>query len=288
MLAIARKAAIRESLQEHKSVRITELAAQLNVTKETIRRDLREMEQNGELIRTHGGAYILDGVQNDIDVGTRQVLKIPEKERIAQKCDSLIQSGDYIYLDGSTTCWSIARLIAPPEAHRPDFLAGDRKYPLCLRHDQASCGRRRIFSEKQGFYWRRRHQDSGTLLRGQGDHFLPERASALWHHRHQRRPRPAAPDGAGTCPPEISGGRPFETEQCVLLPYRAADCCGRHRHGPGLSLRLGRLSDRTSYPIFIKYCQALRPAAPGKLRGSGWPLPWPFYLFSLTSYLHIL
>ena len=96
MLAIARKAAIRERLHEHKSVRITELAAELNVTKETIRRDLREMEQGGELIRTHGGAYILDGVQNDIDVGTRQVLKIPEKERIAQKCDSIIQSGDYI------------------------------------------------------------------------------------------------------------------------------------------------------------------------------------------------
>ncbi len=111
MLAIARKAAIREHLQEHKSVRITDLAAQLNVTKETIRRDLREMEQNGELIRTHGGAYILEGVQNDIDIGTRQVLKIPEKERIAQKCDSIIQPGDYIYLDGSTTCWSIARKI---------------------------------------------------------------------------------------------------------------------------------------------------------------------------------
>lgn len=112
MLAIARKAAIRERLHEYKSVRITELAAELNVTKETIRRDLREMEENGELIRTHGGAYILDGVQNDIDVGTRQVLKIPEKERIAEKCDSLIQSGDYIYLDGSTTCWSIARKIS--------------------------------------------------------------------------------------------------------------------------------------------------------------------------------
>ncbi len=112
MLAIARKTAIREQLQEHKSVRITELAAQLNVTKETIRRDLREMEQDGELIRTHGGAYILDGVQNDIDIGTRQVLKIPEKEIIAQKCDSIIQPGDYIFLDGSTTCWFIARKIA--------------------------------------------------------------------------------------------------------------------------------------------------------------------------------
>ena len=60
MLAIARKQAIREQLQEYKSVRITELAAALNVTKETIRRDLRDMEQAGELIpntwrRLHSG-----------------------------------------------------------------------------------------------------------------------------------------------------------------------------------------------------------------------------------------
>ncbi len=111
MLAIARKAAIRERLHENQSVRITELAQQLHVTKETIRRDLREMEQNGELVRTHGGAYILEGVQNDLDVSTRQVLKIPEKEKIAQKCDAIIESGDYIFLDGSTTCWSVARKI---------------------------------------------------------------------------------------------------------------------------------------------------------------------------------
>ncbi|MCD8323400.1 MAG: DeoR/GlpR family DNA-binding transcription regulator [Clostridiales bacterium] len=111
MLAIARKTAIREQLQEHKSVRIADLATQLNVTKETIRRDLKEMEENNELIRTHGGAYILDGVQNDLDPHLRKVIKVPEKEIIAQKCSSLILAGDYIFLDGSTTCWSIARML---------------------------------------------------------------------------------------------------------------------------------------------------------------------------------
>ena len=90
MLAIARKQAIREQLQEYKSVRITELAAALNVTKETIRRDLRDMEQAGELIRTHGGAYILDGVQNDIDITTRQVLKMRSPQ--THSADSLTEN----------------------------------------------------------------------------------------------------------------------------------------------------------------------------------------------------
>lgn len=111
MLAITRRKVIRELLLEQKSVTITDLASQLNVTKETIRRDLRTMEKDNELIRTHGGAYILEGVQNDIDISTRQALKISEKEIIAQKCDALIKTGDIIYLDNSTTAWFIARKI---------------------------------------------------------------------------------------------------------------------------------------------------------------------------------
>ena len=84
MLAITRKQAIKKLLQEQKSVTISDLSERLNVTKETIRRDLRAMEKDQELIRTHGGAYILEGVQNDLDVTTRQALRITEKEIIAQ------------------------------------------------------------------------------------------------------------------------------------------------------------------------------------------------------------
>lgn len=111
MLAIARRNIIKEQLRERKSVTITDLADRLNVTRETIRRDLRIMEESGELIRTHGGAYIIEGVQNDLDVTTRQVLKTDEKKVIAQKCSALILPGDFIYLDGSTTAWFIAKQI---------------------------------------------------------------------------------------------------------------------------------------------------------------------------------
>ena len=112
MLAISRQNLIKELLQENKSVTIADLAVRMNVTRETIRRDLRAMEQEHELIRTHGGAYILDGVQNDLDISTRQVLKTEEKKTIALKCDALIQTGEIIYLDNSTTAWFIANKIA--------------------------------------------------------------------------------------------------------------------------------------------------------------------------------
>lgn len=89
MLAITRRNAIKEQLLERKSVTITDLSKRLHVTKETIRRDLRLMEEQGDLIRTHGGAYILDGVQNDIDISMRQVLKTKEKTLIAENAASI-------------------------------------------------------------------------------------------------------------------------------------------------------------------------------------------------------
>ncbi len=111
MLAISRRNAIKEQLNAQKSVTIAELAEKLNVTRETIRRDLRSMQENGELIRTHGGAYILDGVQNSIDISMRQVIKTDEKKVMAQKCMELIKPSDSIFLDGSTSAWFIAQRI---------------------------------------------------------------------------------------------------------------------------------------------------------------------------------
>ncbi len=111
MLEVARKNVIREQLRQSGSVQITALSEQLGVTKETIRRDLRAMEENGELTRTHGGAYIIDGVHNDIDISTRQFIRTDEKEIVARKCSSLINNGDYIYLDASTTAFFIAKAV---------------------------------------------------------------------------------------------------------------------------------------------------------------------------------
>ena len=111
MLAISRRNTIKEQLNAQKSVTIAELAKKFNVTKETIRKDLRTMQENGELMRTHGGAYILEGVQNTIDISLRQVIKVEEKKIMAQKCLGLIKPSDSIFLDGSTTDWFIAQQI---------------------------------------------------------------------------------------------------------------------------------------------------------------------------------
>lgn len=109
MLAITRQNTILEMLRKNQSVNVTELAETFGVANETIRRDFKKLEESGALKRTHGGAYITDGVMNDIDVSTRAIIRQDEKEIIARKCAELINTGDSIFLDASTTDWFVAR-----------------------------------------------------------------------------------------------------------------------------------------------------------------------------------
>lgn len=108
MLPIARRNKIKEIISEKKSVTVSELAKAFKVTEETIRKDLQQLEEEGFLTRTYGGAYISDGVENDVDINLREHIHVEGKEKIAQMCLKYINSGDSIFLDASTTSLHIA------------------------------------------------------------------------------------------------------------------------------------------------------------------------------------
>lgn len=111
MLPIARKAKIKEYLSEKKNATVAELRDLFQVTEETIRRDLKQLESEGFLTRIYGGAYILDGVQNDVDVNLREHIYVEGKQKIAEQCVEFIQHGDSIFLDASTTSLFIAKML---------------------------------------------------------------------------------------------------------------------------------------------------------------------------------
>jgi len=111
MLPEKRRDYIIEKLKIEKSVLVKDLSKELKVTQETIRRDLQILEEQGKLIKTHGGAFIRDGVNNDIDVRIRETIYIDAKEKIGLACSELIHDGETIILDVSTTSIQIARHI---------------------------------------------------------------------------------------------------------------------------------------------------------------------------------
>ena len=67
MLASVRRKAIYDEIRERKSASVANLAKQFSVTEETIRRDLKTLEAERLVTRSHGGAFIQEGVENSID-----------------------------------------------------------------------------------------------------------------------------------------------------------------------------------------------------------------------------
>ncbi|MEG1741342.1 MAG: DeoR/GlpR family DNA-binding transcription regulator [Acetivibrio sp.] len=111
MLAVTRKNKIKDILIERKSITVIELSKTFDVTEETIRRDLKSLEDEGFLTRTYGGAFIQSGVENNVNLELREVAYTKSKDAIAKECRKLIHNGDSIFLDASTTALFVAREI---------------------------------------------------------------------------------------------------------------------------------------------------------------------------------
>lgn len=112
MLPLQRQNKIKDLLTERKSLTVLELMQIFGVTNETIRRDLLALEKEGFATRVHGGVYIEGGTTNEIDVSLRHTTHIIQKQKIASLCAALIQNGDSIFLDASTTAYYIAEQIS--------------------------------------------------------------------------------------------------------------------------------------------------------------------------------
>ncbi len=92
---------------------MAELSERFDVSAVTIRNDLATLEQQGYLLRTHGGAVLKPNLTSfgaePPAFALRKDLHAREKERIGQAAAELVRQGDSIALDGSTTAWQIAR-----------------------------------------------------------------------------------------------------------------------------------------------------------------------------------
>lgn len=112
MLAVERKSKIIDFLEAKGQAEVSELAQMLSVVPETIRRDLKELEMQGVLQRTHGGAVLTEK-----KVDTLHSLRIKqhykEKIKLCRKTAEFIENGDTIFVDNSTTLLNLIRFIDP-------------------------------------------------------------------------------------------------------------------------------------------------------------------------------
>lgn len=93
------------------SVSVKDLSELFGVAVETIRRDLRFLDDKGYIRRSHGFAVSLAGDDIGLAFGSRQNTQAGEKKGIAGKALELIKPGDVVMLDSSSSCWYLAQML---------------------------------------------------------------------------------------------------------------------------------------------------------------------------------
>jgi DeoR/GlpR family transcriptional regulator of sugar metabolism len=116
MLPTQRRQAILAEVSERSAVAADELAREFDVSVETIRRDLRDLQRQGLLDRVYGGATRPAGRSSEGSFAARSTRHIEAKRAIAALAASLVEPGETIVIDVGTTALEVARAL-PPAFH---------------------------------------------------------------------------------------------------------------------------------------------------------------------------
>jgi DeoR/GlpR family transcriptional regulator of sugar metabolism len=109
MLTTQRKQHILEVLRRDGQVVAKRLSQELGLSEDTIRRDLRELAQEGLLQRVHGGA--LPASPAVVDFAGREELSVVGKRAIGRAAAQQIKAGQVVFVDGGTTAVQLVRQL---------------------------------------------------------------------------------------------------------------------------------------------------------------------------------
>lgn len=132
MLTEQRHLAILDELQRSGRVLARELAERLQVSEDTVRRDLRELAQRGALQRVHGGALPVSPALANL--ARRSSIAVDEKQALGRHAATLIGDGQLVFVDGGTSTLALvqqlpATLRATVATHSPVIAAALIEHP---------------------------------------------------------------------------------------------------------------------------------------------------------------
>ncbi|RYY50727.1 MAG: DeoR/GlpR transcriptional regulator [Chitinophagaceae bacterium] len=120
MLKRERQAYILHQVNLHNKVLSNSLSSEMQVSEDTIRRDLMELSETGKLIKVHGGA--LSQSFDKITTTNGRVYAQSDKQIIAAKAVSLIKAGMFVLTGGGTTIIELAHTL--PKDLNATFISG--------------------------------------------------------------------------------------------------------------------------------------------------------------------
>ncbi|WP_432017333.1 DeoR/GlpR family DNA-binding transcription regulator [Streptomyces hydrogenans] len=111
MLAAQRRAHLLDLLARQGKIVAKDVAADLGISEDSVRRDLRDLASEGLCQRVYGGALPVSPAV--ADYAARQSVAPEGKRRIALAAAALVRPGSALILDGGTTALAVARALAP-------------------------------------------------------------------------------------------------------------------------------------------------------------------------------
>lgn len=112
MIPAIRQEKIMELLSNDEIVSKEDIMASLNISVSTLRRDLVKLSQEGKIILLHGGGVRRAQKSVELNISTKLDLNKELKEKIAAKAASLVEDGDVIFLDPSSTTFLMIPYLA--------------------------------------------------------------------------------------------------------------------------------------------------------------------------------
>lgn len=107
MLTEERHEYILKKLKRENTIKIKDLETELDCSISTVRRDLSELEDQGLLIRVHGGAKRVYTMSTEMEMGEKSTKNVQEKKEIGKTAASFVKNDDIIYLDAGTTTYEM-------------------------------------------------------------------------------------------------------------------------------------------------------------------------------------
>jgi DeoR family transcriptional regulator, glycerol-3-phosphate regulon repressor len=128
MLAEQRYQYILSQVSKNGALSVAELVRELNVSRETIRRDLNTLAERGLIVTTHGGALSSERREPDLDV--REAANAAAKRAIGERTAQLVPDGASLVIDSGSTTNAVARALMI--RHRLSVYTNDWRIALLL------------------------------------------------------------------------------------------------------------------------------------------------------------
>ncbi|MBC9716463.1 DeoR/GlpR transcriptional regulator [Streptomyces sp. TRM66268-LWL] len=152
MLAAERRDHLLGLLAREGKIVAKEVAADLGLSEDSVRRDLRDLAAEGLCQRVYGGALPVSPAV--VDYGARQSVAPDGKRKVATVAAGLVRAGGSVILDGGTTAFAVARAL-PKDldctviTHSPTIVAALIDHPRAelfllggriFKHSAVACG----------------------------------------------------------------------------------------------------------------------------------------------------